>query len=93
MESTNNIAEVLWGERNVRTIRMRVWLSEVWAKESMWGFQFVLLYRIFGRAVARQVTRRDWVRWLLSRLFQALDYKAYLWECKQLEIVHNARVV
>lgn len=74
------IAAAIWGERDLRTIRLRVYLSDVWAKQSVIGLHVVWLYRHFGEAVARQVEKRSWVRRVLTPLFEYGDRCAMRWE-------------
>lgn len=77
------IAEVIFGERDLRTVRLRVFLNDVWAKESLVGRGVMWLYRRYGRWVAAQAKKRRWLRRLLTPLFKFADHKAYEWELRQ----------
>ncbi len=87
------IAEEIFGPRNLHTVRLRVYLNDVWAKKSIVGLHVMFLYRIFGRQVARQVEKRLWVRKLFTPLFMYADRCAYRWECQKLEELRKAGVV
>jgi len=87
------IAEAIFGERNLHTVRLRVYLNDVWAKKSIIGLHVMFLYRIFGRQVARQVKKREWVRKMITPLFLYADRCAYRWECKKLQELRDAGVV
>lgn len=87
------IAEALWGKTNLRTIRLRVYLNDVWAKKSIIGLHVMWIYRIFGKAVARQVEKRNWLRRLFTPLFEYADRCAYRWELSKVENLHEAGLI
>jgi hypothetical protein len=87
------IAEAIFGPTNLRTVRLRVYLNDVWAKQSAIGLQVMFLYRIFGRQIARQVEKRSWVRKLFTPLFLYADRCAYRWEFEQVKKFRDAGVI
>lgn len=78
------IAEALWGKMDLRTIRLRIYLNDVWAKQSIVGLHVMWLYRHFGRAVARQVEKHTTVRRAFTPLFEYADRCATRWEYSKL---------
>lgn len=87
------IAEVLWGRTNLRTVRLRVYLNDVWAKKSAIGLHVMWLYGRFGGVVAPQVAKRLWLRRLFTPLFEYADRCATRWEYSQLEKLREVGVI
>ena len=87
------IAEAIFGRSNLRTIRLRVYLNQVWAKESLVGAHVMFLYRIFGRAIARQVEKRGWVRRIFTPIMEYADRCAYRWEVNKVADLRRAGVI
>jgi hypothetical protein len=87
------IAEAIFGENNLRTVRLRVYLNCVWAKESRLGRWVMWLYTRFGERVARQVKKHTSLRWLFTPLFEYADRCAYRWELGTIEIIRKASYV
>ena len=73
------IAEALWGPYNLHTIRLRVWLNNIYSK-TWTGRIFMWCYRHCGRFIADQAQAHSWVRRLLMPLFMRLDRMAQAWE-------------
>lgn len=65
------IAEALFGEFSLKTMRLRYWLNRVWAKESKIGAMVMWLYRQYGRSVAKLVQENRLVAAVLRPLFDA----------------------
>lgn len=87
------IAAALWGENDLRTIRIRVFLNQVWAKESRIGRMVMWAYCRWGRQVAAQVEKRAWLRRMFTPVFEYGNYRAYLWEKRQWEVIRSASVI
>ena len=87
------IAAAIFGENSLRTVRLRVYLNQVWAKESWIGWMVMKVYLRYGEFVAEQVTKRSWLRRILQPLFEYADRCAYRWELRQLNIIRNASYV
>jgi len=87
------IAEEIFGRTNLRTARLRVWLNEVWAKESVVGLHVMFLYRIFGQFLARMVRKYRWVRRIFTPIFEAADRAAYRWELAKVDELRRAGVI
>jgi hypothetical protein len=85
------IAEALWGRTNLHTIRLRVWLNEVWGTTPT-GRIVMLLYSLLGRQVAAQVEKRTWVRKLVQPIFEFADRRAYAWELEMSKTIQAAQV-
>lgn len=73
------IAESVYGKNSLHTVRLRVWLNQVYGKTRT-GRVVMWFYLRFGKFVARQVEKRSWVRRLFTRVFTYADRKAYQWE-------------
>ncbi len=69
------IAEALYGADDPRTLLLRSWVTVIY-DERRPGWMFVLLYRTFGRATARLITRGVLPRRLFQPLFDTLVERA-----------------
>lgn len=87
------IAAALWGENDLRTIRLRVFLNEVWRKQSRLGRFVMFFYRRYGARVARLVVKYSWLRRIFTRLFEYANYKAYLWELGTINMIRRASFI
>lgn len=87
------IAAAIFGDNSLHTIRLRVYLNQVWAKQSRIGRVVMWAYVKFGERVARQVEKRNWLRRLFAPLFQYADRCAYRWELSKVDFVREASYV
>jgi hypothetical protein len=86
------IAEEIFGERNLHTVRLRVWLNAVFGKTRT-GKVVMFFYRRHGRYIALQVRNRPWVRRLITPIFMAADRAAYRWELEWAHALKRAGLI
>lgn len=86
------IAAAIFGENDLRTVRLRVFLNQVWAKESRLGHVVMFAYLRYGQFVAREVAKRDWLRRIFTPLFNYADSCARKWEVRAITNLRLASV-
>lgn len=74
------IAEALYGVDDPRTLLMRFWLNNVWAKKSRLGSLVMKFYLRFGERIAEVVKRKVIVRRALRPVFDFGLSKAEAWQ-------------
>jgi hypothetical protein len=84
-------AELFGGWEDPRTVLMRRWLHEEYAKSSPFGAILVALYVRFGEYVAIAIRRSIILRRLASKVFEAGLRRARIWqdEMRQGQIKHG----
>jgi hypothetical protein len=83
------LAELVFGEHSLRTARLRVFLNQVWGKTFI-GRKVMWLYNRYGRWVAAQARKRNWLRRLFVPVFLYADTKAFCWEYRCMQALRNA---
>lgn len=86
------LSEAIFGKNNLRTVRLRVYLNEVFGK-TFTGHIVMFFYLRYGQFAARQVEKYSWLRRLITPLFEYADQAAYRWELSKVEMVRRAVVI
>lgn len=86
------VAEAVFGETDLRTVRLRVFLNDVWGKTWL-GRNVMWVYRKVGRGVARQIRAHNWLRRIFTPLFEYADRCAYRWEYSKLAMLRDCGVI
>lgn len=83
------LADLVFGERSLHAIRLRVFLNQVWGKTFL-GRKVMWFYNRYGEWLAKQARKRSWLRRLITPLFVYADKAAYRWEYNWLQVLRNS---